>query len=89
MTLDEFEEADCIGPIDAADNIAVAQHVIIIFVPLAPDRLVAARLSSKSVNGPSPLRLLVAIVTSNSLHEHHDLAPQIGIVNSHERSDQA
>jgi hypothetical protein len=88
MTLDEFEEADCIGPIDAADNIAVGQHVVIIFVPLAPDRLVA-RLSSKSVNGPSPLRLLVAIVTSNSLHEHHDLAPQIGIVNSHERSDQA
>jgi hypothetical protein len=32
--------------------------------------------------------VLVAIATSNSLHEHHDLAPQIGIVNLHERSDQ-
>jgi hypothetical protein len=53
-----------------------------------PDRLVAARLCSKSVNGPSPIWLPVAIVTSNFLHEHHDLAPQIGIVNSHERSDQ-
>jgi len=27
-------------------------------------------------------------VTGNFLHEHHDPAPQGGIVNSHERSDQ-
>jgi hypothetical protein len=30
----------------------------------------------------------IAIVTGNFLHEHHDLAPQIGIMNSHERADQ-
>src|SRR5262249_50753583 len=27
-------------------------------------------------------------VTGNFLHEHHDPAPQGGIINSHERSDQ-
>jgi hypothetical protein len=30
----------------------------------------------------------VAVVTSNFLREHNDLAPQIGIMNSHERPDQ-
>src|SRR5262245_43610312 len=39
------------GLIDATDNIAVGQHVII-FVPLTG---CAARLSSKSVTVPSPL----------------------------------
>jgi len=28
------------------------------------------------------------VVTRNFLHEHHDPAPQGGIINSHERSDQ-
>jgi len=31
---------------------------------------------------------LVVVVTGNFLHEHHDPAPQGGIINSHERSDQ-
>src|SRR5262249_55239651 len=31
---------------------------------------------------------LVLVVTGNFLHEHHDPAPQGGIINSHERSDQ-
>jgi hypothetical protein len=35
-----------------------------------------------------PLRILVAVVTGNLLHEHHDPAPQGRIINSHERSDQ-
>ena len=29
-----------------------------------------------------------ALVTGNFLHEHHDPAPQGGIINSHERSNQ-
>jgi hypothetical protein len=33
------------------------------------------------------LRVLV-VVTGNFLHEHHDPAPQRGIINSHERSNQ-
>ena len=32
--------------------------------------------------------ILVAVVTGNFLHEHHDAAPQDGIINSHERFDQ-
>jgi hypothetical protein len=32
--------------------------------------------------------LSVRGVTGNFLHEHHDPAPQRGIINSHERSDQ-
>jgi hypothetical protein len=28
------------------------------------------------------------VVTGNFLHEHHDAAPQGGIINSHERFDQ-
>jgi hypothetical protein len=32
--------------------------------------------------------ILVAVVTGNFLHEHHDPAPQGGIIDSHERSDQ-
>jgi hypothetical protein len=36
----------------------------------------------------SELGILVAVVTGNFLHEHHDPAPQGGIINSHERSDQ-
>ena len=35
----------------------------------------------------SKLGILVAVV-SNFLHEHHDPAPQGGIINSHERCDQ-
>jgi putative tryptophan/tyrosine transport system substrate-binding protein len=31
--------------------------------------------------------ILVAVVTGNFLHEHHDPAPQGGIINSHERSE--
>jgi hypothetical protein len=31
---------------------------------------------------------LVVVVTDNFLHEHYDPAPQGGIINSHERSDQ-
>ena len=31
---------------------------------------------------------LVVVVTGNFLHKHHDPAPQGGIINSHERSDQ-
>jgi hypothetical protein len=31
---------------------------------------------------------LVAVVTGNFLHEHHDPAPHGGIIKSHERSDQ-
>src|SRR5262245_51023820 len=34
----------------------------------------------------SPKRILV-VATGNFLHEHHDPAPQGGIINSHERSD--
>jgi chaperonin GroEL (HSP60 family) len=30
----------------------------------------------------------VAVVTDNFLHKHHDIAPQMGILNSRERSDQ-
>ena len=33
-------------------------------------------------------RLGALVVTGNFLHEHHDPAPQGGIINSHERSDQ-
>jgi hypothetical protein len=36
----------------------------------------------------SKLGILVAVVTGNFLHEHHDPAPQGGIINSHERCDQ-
>jgi hypothetical protein len=36
----------------------------------------------------SELGILVAVVTGNFLHEPHDLVPQMGIINSHERSDQ-
>ena len=36
----------------------------------------------------SELGILVAVVTGNFLHEHHDPAPQGGIINSHERCDQ-
>jgi len=36
----------------------------------------------------SELGILVAVVTGNFLHEHHDPAPQGGIINLHERSDQ-
>ena len=36
----------------------------------------------------SKLGILVAVVTGNFLHEHHDPAPHGGIINSHERSDQ-
>jgi K+-sensing histidine kinase KdpD len=32
--------------------------------------------------------ILVAVGTGNFLHEHHDPAPQGGIIDSHERSDQ-
>ena len=31
---------------------------------------------------------ILVVVTGNFLHEHHDPAPQGGIINSHERSDQ-
>ena len=31
---------------------------------------------------------LVGVVTGNFLDEHHDPAPQVGIINSHERFDQ-
>jgi hypothetical protein len=37
---------------------------------------------------PSLCFPLVAVVTGNFLHEHHDPAPHGGIINSHERSDQ-
>jgi hypothetical protein len=37
----------------------------------------------------SELGILVAVVTGNFLHEHHDPAPHCGIINSHERSDAA
>ena len=33
-------------------------------------------------------RFVQFLLTGNFLHEHHDLAPQIGIINSHECSDQ-
>jgi hypothetical protein len=36
----------------------------------------------------SELGILVAVVTGNFLHEFRDAAPQGGIINSHERSDQ-
>jgi hypothetical protein len=36
----------------------------------------------------SELGILVAVVTGNFLHEHHNPAPHGGIINSHERSDQ-
>jgi|SRR6266446_9471998 hypothetical protein len=36
----------------------------------------------------SELGILVAVVTGNFVHEHHDLAPQGGIINSHEPSHQ-
>ena len=35
---------------------------------------------------PEPDNLVVVI--GNFLHEHHDPAPQVGIINSRERSDQ-
>jgi hypothetical protein len=31
---------------------------------------------------------ILVVVTGNFLHERHDPAPQDGIINSHERSDQ-
>ena len=31
---------------------------------------------------------ILVVVTGNFLHEHHDPAPQVGIINSHERSHQ-
>jgi hypothetical protein len=31
---------------------------------------------------------ILVVVTGNFLHERHDPAPQGGIINSHERSDQ-
>jgi hypothetical protein len=36
----------------------------------------------------SELGILVAVVTGNFFHEHHDPAPHGGIINSHECSDQ-
>ena len=36
----------------------------------------------------TPSRGILVVVTGNFLHEHHDPAPQGGIINSHERSDQ-
>jgi hypothetical protein len=36
----------------------------------------------------SELGIIVVVVTGNFLHEPHDLAPQGGIINSHERFDQ-
>jgi hypothetical protein len=36
----------------------------------------------------SELGILVAVITGNFLHEHHDPAAHGGIINSHERSDQ-
>ena len=36
----------------------------------------------------SELGILVAVITGNFLHEPDDLVPQMGIINSHERSDQ-
>jgi hypothetical protein len=36
----------------------------------------------------SELGSLAAVVTGNFLHDHHDPAPDGGIINSHERSDQ-
>src|SRR5262249_38888723 len=33
-------------------------------------------------------RGILVVVTGNFLHEHHDPAPQVGIINSHERSHQ-
>ena len=49
-----------------------------------------ACISVQSPNeNPAPeLGILVAVVTGNFLHEHHDPAPHGGIINSHERSDQ-
>jgi hypothetical protein len=36
----------------------------------------------------SELGILVAVITGNFLHDHHDPAAHGGIINSHERSDQ-
>jgi hypothetical protein len=42
------------------------------------------------VRGERPIirQNALVVVTGNFLHEHHDPAPQGGIINSHERSDQ-
>ena len=47
-----------------------------------------ADLKGRSVSPTSLCFPLVAVVTGNFLHEHHDPAPHGGIINSHERSDQ-
>src|SRR6516164_2907515 len=44
--------------------------------------------SSRFTAGASEPGILVAVVTGNFLHEHHDPATQGGIINSHERFDQ-
>jgi hypothetical protein len=36
----------------------------------------------------TPNQGILVVVTGNFLHEHHDPAPQVGIINSHERSNQ-
>src|SRR6516162_10515598 len=37
---------------------------------------------------PPPSQGILVVVTGNFLHEHHDPAPQGGIIDSHERTDQ-
>ena len=36
----------------------------------------------------TPSQGILVVITGNFLHEHHDPAPQVGVINSHERSDQ-
>jgi hypothetical protein len=52
--------------------------------PEGPPVCFAKRNPRRGGSGPG----MPVVVTGNFLHEHHDPAPQGGIINSHERSDQ-
>jgi hypothetical protein len=61
---------------------------------LDPDAVKRHRMSGRFIRQnekPRPSTCgpgILVVVTRNFLHEHHDPAPQGGIINSHERSDQ-
>jgi hypothetical protein len=57
---------------------------------LAVFRLITSSYLVGAYHSPklTPNQGILVVVTGNFLHEHHDPAPQGGIINSHERSDQ-
>src|ERR1700747_419087 len=89
-----------VAPQRGYDEPAILSYAISSFCPTSADGLQPSwppqrhlprphsSSSSRFTAGASEPGILVAVVPGNFLHEHHDPAPQGGIINSHERFDQ-